>query len=448
MGPFELLDVVGLDVSLAIQRDALPGVPRARLRAGAAARAPGDRGLPGPQDRPRLPRLHALSRDGGRRTRRPDSGIGRRAVDPLGSAATHDVEEHPDGDWVVRPRHGIAASTTAYRCPGCDQEIRPGDAARRRLAGRRRRPGATGGTGTPPAGRPATGAAARRSASANAPPLDRLTRARRSTRRREIRASTVLPARRDGRSSCTPPTGCAWSASWRCRSTGRRSRPWSACTRCPPTAASWTATSAARRPGGCRRSPGWRCCASTPAARPAPRGTSEGAFDEGDAERSTSRRPSSTPSSTSLPRPWLVGWSFGTELALRYGLRPGDRRGDPALAAAALRHRRRPRRAGRRPASRWSRWCPSSTTTCSRAEARERFARVPQAEVVGVDGGQAPVGGGAVGPARARRDRAPRGAGGVPAADDGAASGVAVASRVRSAIAVYVRAFVRLCCVY
>ena len=31
MGPFELLDVVGLDVSLAIQRDALPRVPRARF---------------------------------------------------------------------------------------------------------------------------------------------------------------------------------------------------------------------------------------------------------------------------------------------------------------------------------------------------------------------------------------------------------------------------------
>ena len=34
------------------------------------------------------------------------------------------------------------------------------------------------------------------------------------------------------------------------------------------------------------------------------------------------------------------------------------------------------------------------------AEARERFARVPQAEVVGVDGGQAPVGGGDAGAPR------------------------------------------------
>ncbi len=37
------------------------------------------------------------------------------------------VESAPDGDWVTRlvPR---AASTKAYRCPGCDQEIPPGTA--------------------------------------------------------------------------------------------------------------------------------------------------------------------------------------------------------------------------------------------------------------------------------------------------------------------------------
>lgn len=34
------------------------------------------------------------------------------------------VEEHPDGDFVVRPITG-SRSTKTYRCPGCDQEIRP-----------------------------------------------------------------------------------------------------------------------------------------------------------------------------------------------------------------------------------------------------------------------------------------------------------------------------------
>ena len=35
------------------------------------------------------------------------------------------VEEATDGDWVVRQLTG-AATGKAYRCPGCDQEIRPG----------------------------------------------------------------------------------------------------------------------------------------------------------------------------------------------------------------------------------------------------------------------------------------------------------------------------------
>ena len=37
------------------------------------------------------------------------------------------VEEAADGDWVVRPVPGGAAGGgKTYRCPGCDQEIRPG----------------------------------------------------------------------------------------------------------------------------------------------------------------------------------------------------------------------------------------------------------------------------------------------------------------------------------
>jgi hypothetical protein len=43
---------------------------------------------------------------------------------PLGLAQ---VQEWPDGDWVVRQVPGAAAAKT-YRCPGCDQEIRPGKA--------------------------------------------------------------------------------------------------------------------------------------------------------------------------------------------------------------------------------------------------------------------------------------------------------------------------------
>jgi hypothetical protein len=39
---------------------------------------------------------------------------------------TEAVEEAADGDWVVRSVMGAAASgLKTYRCPGCDQEIRP-----------------------------------------------------------------------------------------------------------------------------------------------------------------------------------------------------------------------------------------------------------------------------------------------------------------------------------
>lgn len=49
-----------------------------------------------------------------------------------------------------------------------------------------------------------------------------------------------------------------------------------------------------------------------------PRGTSEGAFDGGVAERRDVAAAMSFVRERGLPRPWIVGWSFGTELALKY----------------------------------------------------------------------------------------------------------------------------------
>lgn len=57
----------------------------------------------------------------GRKHRRRSAGP------PEGAPAEYGlqhVEEHADGDWVVRRVTGSAATKT-YRCPGCDQEIRP-----------------------------------------------------------------------------------------------------------------------------------------------------------------------------------------------------------------------------------------------------------------------------------------------------------------------------------
>ncbi|HEX6888575.1 MAG TPA: hypothetical protein VF143_10765 [Candidatus Nanopelagicales bacterium] len=56
----------------------------------------------------------------GRKNRRAEQAAGLR---PLG--AVTGSQSHPDGDWHVRQIAGAAATKT-YRCPGCDQEIRPG----------------------------------------------------------------------------------------------------------------------------------------------------------------------------------------------------------------------------------------------------------------------------------------------------------------------------------
>jgi hypothetical protein len=61
-----------------------------------------------------LPRRGASRRD----RNAPPAGQTRRGGPPS------PVEEAADGDWVVRSLTG-AGSDKTYRCPGCDQEIRP-----------------------------------------------------------------------------------------------------------------------------------------------------------------------------------------------------------------------------------------------------------------------------------------------------------------------------------
>ncbi|MGY2002347.1 hypothetical protein [Blastococcus sp. SYSU DS1024] len=55
--------------------------------------------------------------------RRPRAGSRPARREPARSVDA--VEESGDGDWVVRPVTGSSTGKT-YRCPGCDQEIRPG----------------------------------------------------------------------------------------------------------------------------------------------------------------------------------------------------------------------------------------------------------------------------------------------------------------------------------
>lgn len=116
-----------------------------------------------------------------------------------------------------------------------------------------------------------------------------------------------------------------------------------------------------------------------------PRGTSEGSFDGGDAERFDVAAAIEFAEFHELPRRWLVGWSFGTELVLKHGA-------DPAIEGAILLspplHR-----ATDDDLAVWAEFgkpllvlVPENDDYLRPDEARRRFAAVPQARVVGVEG--------------------------------------------------------------
>jgi len=61
-----------------------------------------------------------------RRAQRRKGGPGTAgAADDAARLGPPQLEEWPDGDWIVRQVPG-AAATKLYRCPGCDQELQPG----------------------------------------------------------------------------------------------------------------------------------------------------------------------------------------------------------------------------------------------------------------------------------------------------------------------------------
>ncbi|MEV0198974.1 alpha/beta fold hydrolase [Nonomuraea sp. NPDC050691] len=115
------------------------------------------------------------------------------------------------------------------------------------------------------------------------------------------------------------------------------------------------------------------------------RGTSQGAFDGGEGERFDVAAALEYAEYHDLPRVWVVGWSFGTELALKWAH-------DPLVEGAILLspplHR-----ATDDDLDAWAGFgrpltvlVPEFDDYLRPEEARERFARVPQAEVIGVDG--------------------------------------------------------------
>jgi len=114
-------------------------------------------------------------------------------------------------------------------------------------------------------------------------------------------------------------------------------------------------------------------------------GTSEGSFDNGDGERFDVAAAIEYADFADLPSIWLVGWSFGTDLTLMYGLDPvveGAVLLSPPLRFTQPEHLQAWADAGKPLKA----LVPELDDYLRPAEARERLAAVPQAEVVGVDG--------------------------------------------------------------
>lgn len=114
-------------------------------------------------------------------------------------------------------------------------------------------------------------------------------------------------------------------------------------------------------------------------------GKSDGEFGGGETERLDVEVAVRYAVDAGLPDIWLSGWSFGTELTLRWGLLPGVQGG--ILLSPPL------RRAGDKDLDNWAEsgrpltvLVPEFDDYLRPDEARQRFARVPKAEVIGVDG--------------------------------------------------------------
>jgi alpha/beta superfamily hydrolase len=116
-----------------------------------------------------------------------------------------------------------------------------------------------------------------------------------------------------------------------------------------------------------------------------PQGTSEGSFGEGIDEKRDLEAALEFLKSRGLGPIWLVGWSFGTELAIKYGF---DKQIEGAILLSPPL-----RRAGEQDLMKWVgsgkklvALVPEHDEYLAPAAALERFAVLPEAEVIPVDG--------------------------------------------------------------
>jgi alpha/beta superfamily hydrolase len=115
-----------------------------------------------------------------------------------------------------------------------------------------------------------------------------------------------------------------------------------------------------------------------------PAGASEGAFDAAEGERQDVAAAIHFAVDRALPARWLVGWSFGSDLALRHG--PDRRLRGVIVLSPPLRY------TSDHDLDAWRETelpvvalVPGLDDYLRPEEARRRFARIPQARVVGFD---------------------------------------------------------------
>jgi len=118
-----------------------------------------------------------------------------------------------------------------------------------------------------------------------------------------------------------------------------------------------------------------------------PRGTSGGSFGEGVDEKYDLAAAMDLVVARRLPHPWLLGWSFGTEVVLKYGLEHSI---DGAILLSPPLHRATDAEIGA--------WADSGNHLVAvipelddylkPREARQRFALVPEIDLVVVDEGK------------------------------------------------------------
>jgi uncharacterized protein len=115
------------------------------------------------------------------------------------------------------------------------------------------------------------------------------------------------------------------------------------------------------------------------------RGRSDGEFGEGITERYDVAAAFEYAEFRDLPNLWALGWSFGTELVLKYGCEP-DVRGAILLSPPLNRAKDSDLDVWGASGKPVTVLVPEFDDYLRPAEARARFARIPQAEVVGVEG--------------------------------------------------------------